>query len=50
VVVMSALLIYRHRSNIANLMSGKESRIGQKKEAPNVSTEEHEPVNQSDAK
>ena len=34
VVVMSALLIYRHRSNIRNLLSGKESRIGQKKEAP----------------
>jgi hypothetical protein len=31
-------------------MSGKESRIGQKKEAPSVSTEEHEPVNQSDSK
>ena len=34
VVIMSALLIYRHRSNIANLLSGKESRIGQKKETP----------------
>ncbi|MBC3831753.1 glycerol-3-phosphate 1-O-acyltransferase PlsY [Undibacterium amnicola] len=31
VAVMSALLIYRHASNIANLMSGKESRIGSKK-------------------
>lgn len=28
---MSALLIYRHRQNIANLMAGKESRIGSKK-------------------
>lgn len=28
---MSALLIYRHRLNIANLMAGKESRIGSKK-------------------
>ena len=36
IIVMSALLIYRHRGNIANLMAGKESRIGQKKdgEAP----------------
>ena len=34
VVIMSALLIYRHRSNIANLLSGKECRIGQKKETP----------------
>jgi acyl phosphate:glycerol-3-phosphate acyltransferase len=33
VLVMSALLIYRHRRNIANLMAGKESRIGQKKAA-----------------
>jgi glycerol-3-phosphate acyltransferase PlsY len=31
VAVMSALLIYRHRQNIANLMRGKESRIGSKK-------------------
>jgi glycerol-3-phosphate acyltransferase PlsY len=31
VVAMSALLIYRHRQNIANLMAGKESRIGSKK-------------------
>lgn len=31
VAVMSALLIYRHRQNIANLMAGKESRIGSKK-------------------
>ncbi|MES2537056.1 MAG: glycerol-3-phosphate 1-O-acyltransferase PlsY [Pseudomonadota bacterium] len=28
VVVMSALLIYRHGRNIGNLMAGKESRIG----------------------
>lgn len=28
---MSALLIYRHRQNVANLMAGKESRIGSKK-------------------
>jgi glycerol-3-phosphate acyltransferase PlsY len=30
-VVVSALLIWRHRSNIANLMNGTESRIGSKK-------------------
>ena len=29
VAVMSALLIWRHSSNIANLLSGKERRIGQ---------------------
>ena len=31
VLLMSALLLYRHRQNIANLMAGKESRIGSKK-------------------
>lgn len=31
VLAMSALLIYRHRANIANLVAGKESRIGSKK-------------------
>jgi glycerol-3-phosphate acyltransferase PlsY len=31
VVAMSGLLIYRHRQNIVNLMTGKESRIGSKK-------------------
>jgi acyl phosphate:glycerol-3-phosphate acyltransferase len=31
VLVMSGLLIYRHRQNIASLMAGKESRIGSKK-------------------
>jgi len=31
VLAMSALLIYRHRQNIANLMAGKEGRIGGKK-------------------
>ncbi|TFW28784.1 glycerol-3-phosphate 1-O-acyltransferase PlsY [Massilia horti] len=30
VIVMSALLIYRHRKNIANLLAGTESRIGSK--------------------
>ena len=46
VTVMSILLIYRHRSNIANLLSGKESRIGQKKEQPADSSEQHEASNQ----
>jgi glycerol-3-phosphate acyltransferase PlsY len=27
-VVMTALLYWRHRSNIANLLSGKEDKIG----------------------
>jgi acyl phosphate:glycerol-3-phosphate acyltransferase len=31
VLIMSALLIYRHEKNIGNLLSGKESRIGGKK-------------------
>ncbi|MFZ6771362.1 glycerol-3-phosphate 1-O-acyltransferase PlsY [Undibacterium sp. SXout7W] len=31
VFVMSALLIYRHRQNIGNLINGKESRLGSKK-------------------
>jgi glycerol-3-phosphate acyltransferase PlsY len=31
VLVMSGLLIYRHRKNIANLLAGTESRIGSKK-------------------
>jgi glycerol-3-phosphate acyltransferase PlsY len=31
VCVMSALLIYRHRKNIENLITGKESRLGSKK-------------------
>lgn len=33
VVVMSALLAYRHSQNIANLLAGKESKIGAKKDA-----------------
>ncbi len=33
VLVMSGLLIWRHRLNISNLIAGKESRIGQKKRA-----------------
>lgn len=31
VLAMSALLVFRHRRNIANLLAGKESRIGSKK-------------------
>ena len=33
VIAMSALLVWRHRGNIANLMAGKESRIGSKAKA-----------------
>ncbi|MFZ6758098.1 glycerol-3-phosphate 1-O-acyltransferase PlsY [Undibacterium sp. Ji50W] len=33
VFVMSGLLIYRHGQNIVNLMNGKESRLGSKKES-----------------
>jgi glycerol-3-phosphate acyltransferase PlsY len=31
VVAMSLLLVYRHRQNVANLIAGKESRLGSKK-------------------
>lgn len=31
IILMAGLLIYRHRKNIANLLAGKESRLGQKK-------------------
>jgi len=31
VLIMSALLVWRHRKNIGNLLAGKESRIGKKK-------------------
>ena len=33
VVLMSGLLVFRHQQNIANLMAGKESKIGGKKSA-----------------
>lgn len=36
VLVMSALLIWRHRSNIDKLLSGKESKIGGKKDKPSA--------------
>jgi glycerol-3-phosphate acyltransferase PlsY len=32
--VVCALLIWRHRSNIRNLMNGTETRIGKKKTIP----------------
>jgi glycerol-3-phosphate acyltransferase PlsY len=31
IVLMSALLIWRHRSNIKNLLNGTEGRLGKKK-------------------
>jgi glycerol-3-phosphate acyltransferase PlsY len=31
IAIMAALLLWRHKKNIANLMAGTESRIGQKK-------------------
>ena len=34
IVVMSALIVYRHRKNIANLLAGKEGRIGGVNRAP----------------
>jgi glycerol-3-phosphate acyltransferase PlsY len=33
IVVMSALLMYRHRENIARLVQGRESRLGARKDA-----------------
>ena len=39
-VVVSLLLIWRHRSNIANLLAGKESRIGAKKVVQSIQSEE----------
>ena len=33
IVVMSALIVFRHRRNIANLLAGKEGRIGARKDA-----------------
>lgn len=41
--VMSALLVIRHRGNIAKLLRGEESRIGQKKNAPAEQQEPPEP-------
>lgn len=36
IVAMSVLLIYRHRQNIANLLAGKEGRLGSKKDGKTV--------------
>jgi len=36
VILMSALLVWRHRENIRKLMDGTESKLGQKKPAPGV--------------
>lgn len=33
IVIISVVLIYRHQANIARLLQGKESRIGEKKQA-----------------
>jgi acyl phosphate:glycerol-3-phosphate acyltransferase len=33
-VVISGLIVYRHRSNISNLMAGREKQIGQKEDLP----------------
>jgi len=33
VVLISALLVWRHKSNIFNLVAGRESRIGEKKDS-----------------
>ncbi len=38
VIVMCALLIWRHRENITKLMSGTESKLGAKKPAPTTDT------------
>jgi acyl phosphate:glycerol-3-phosphate acyltransferase len=39
-VVVCLLLIWRHRSNITNLLAGKESRIGAKKVVQSIQSEE----------
>ena len=38
--VVCALLIWRHRSNIRNLINGTETRIGKKKSTPSVTSED----------
>jgi glycerol-3-phosphate acyltransferase PlsY len=42
-LVVSILLVWRHRSNIRNLLNGTESRIGSKKKASNQSQSEGKP-------
>jgi acyl phosphate:glycerol-3-phosphate acyltransferase len=34
IIVMSALLVWRHKANILNLVAGKERRIGEKRDSP----------------
>lgn len=41
IVAMSSLLIWRHRSNIAKLMAGQESRIGGKKTESQTTAKRH---------
>jgi glycerol-3-phosphate acyltransferase PlsY len=41
VVVMSGLLVWRHRGNIANLMAGKESKLGSKSAAAKPAAKKH---------
>lgn len=41
VIVMSALLLWRHRSNIGNLIAGKESKLGSKAAAPATPAPKH---------
>jgi hypothetical protein len=38
-MVMSALLLMRHKDNIVRLVSGQETKIGAKKEAPAEETD-----------
>ena len=40
VILMSALLVWRHRENISKLMAGTESRLGQKKPMADEAAEE----------
>jgi acyl phosphate:glycerol-3-phosphate acyltransferase len=41
IVAMSSLLIWRHRGNIAKLMAGQESRIGDKKAKAQAAAKRH---------
>jgi glycerol-3-phosphate acyltransferase PlsY len=41
VIIMSALLVFRHRSNIANLIAGKESRLGSKAAPARADAKKH---------
>ena len=36
VIVIAVILFWRHRSNIRNLLTGKENKIGYKPDAPDV--------------